>query len=672
MSLLLGIDTGGTYTDAVLFCRERGGVLRSAKSLTTREDLSLGIDAAAGQVLPGDRGEIAMVSISTTLATNAIVEGRGSPVCLLMIGQGPEALERSGLGAALGDDPVAFIAGGHDAAGAEQRPLDEEALRVAVERHAPRVAAFAVTGHFAVRNAAHEIRALDLVREHCDRPVTCSGELSDRLDAPRRALTTVLNARLIPLIADLIRAVGRMMERRGFAAPLMVVKGDGSLIRAELASQRPVETILSGPAASIVGGHHLAQAGDAMVVDMGGTTSDIAVLERGRPRLRDDGAFVGGWRTMVRAVAAHTVGLGGDSEVHVARREGCTIGPRRVVPMSLLAAQRPALGEVLDRRRERMLYDADQVRLVMRAGPAPPPAGLTRFEREMMEQIASGPRWMSEVAPNRVFQRVLERLRRRGLIAISAFTPTDAAHVLDMQSTWSASGARRGAELWLRLARGAGAFSGPDIESFCRWVLDGLTLSAGRAVVAAAFAHEGAGIDTEEAAGESLIARALCPAGPPARLVDVALGLRRPLVAVGAPAASYFPPVAERLSAELHVPRHAEVANAVGAVAAGVLQRVRVLVSAPSSGCFRVHAGAQIEDFSVLDAAIVRAREVAIALAREQARRAGADDVHVETARQDLRAPGVGGEEIFIESAVSATAFGRPHLARLARRGGAE
>ena len=364
MSLLLGIDTGGTYTDAVLFCRERG-VLRSAKSLTTREDLALGIDAAASRVLPEDRNGVEMVSISTTLATNAIVEGRGSPVCLLMIGQGPEALDRAGLGSALGEDPVAFIAGGHDAAGVEQSPLDEEALRAAVARHAGKVSAFAVTAHFAVRNASHESRACALVREHCDRPVTCSQELSDQLDAPRRALTTVLNARLIPMITELISAVGRMMERRGLVAPLMVVKGDGSLVCAELASRRPVETILSGPAASIVGGHHLAGAGDALVVDMGGTTSDIAVLDAGRPRLRDDGASVGGWRTMVRAVAAHTVGLGGDSEVHV-DKGGLSVGPRRVVPMSLIAEQRPSILEGLERRSERMLYDADQIRLVMR------------------------------------------------------------------------------------------------------------------------------------------------------------------------------------------------------------------------------------------------------------------------------------------------------------------
>ena len=128
----------------------------------------------------------------------------------------------------------------------------------------------------------------------------------------------------------------------GISAPLMVVKGDGSLVRAEWAMQRPIETILSGPAASVVGAWHLAAAaGDVWVVDMGGTTTDIAALREGRPRLNPEGAQVAGWRTMVEAVDVHTVGLGGDSQVRVDGKLGpdwLTIGPRRVVPLCLLAS----------------------------------------------------------------------------------------------------------------------------------------------------------------------------------------------------------------------------------------------------------------------------------------------------------------------------------------------
>ena len=133
----------------------------------------------------------------------------------------------------------------------------------------------------------------------------------------------------------------RTLAEWGIAAPLMVVKGDGSLVRAEWATRRPVETILSGPAASVVGAWHLAGRRDVWVVDVGGTTTDIGALHEGWPILNEEGATVGGWRTMVEAVDVHTAGLGGDSHVQLDDEGRLTIGPRRVVPLCLLASEHP-------------------------------------------------------------------------------------------------------------------------------------------------------------------------------------------------------------------------------------------------------------------------------------------------------------------------------------------
>jgi len=189
---------------------------------------------------------VELVSLSTTLATNAIVEGQGSAICLILIGYTPDMLEQAGLREALRGDPVVLLEGGHDAAGAEAAALDEAGALQAIRRHAPRVAAFAVSGYFSVRNPAHENTVRRLVREHCGLPVTCGHELTSNLHASRRALTTAFNARLIPLLGELIGSVGVMMSQRGIRAPLMVVKGDGSLIDSRLALEYPVETILSG------------------------------------------------------------------------------------------------------------------------------------------------------------------------------------------------------------------------------------------------------------------------------------------------------------------------------------------------------------------------------------------------------------------------------------------
>lgn len=338
MSYLLGIDTGGTYTDAVLV-NSALQVLHSRKALTTKHDLALGIRQALTAVLQQADQPIGLVSLSTTLATNALVEGHGSPIALLLIGYDEGALQRAQLGEALQGCPVRFIDGGHKADGSEQQALDQDALEQAISELAPKVAAFAVSSYFAVRNPAHELAAQAQIKALCDLPVTLGHQLSAGLDAPRRALTAALNAKLIPLLAQLIRAVQQTLEQHAIDAPLMVVKGDGSLISAAVALECPVETILSGPAASVIGARHLAGVQDMLVSDMGGTTTDVALLRQGWPLLNQDGALVGGWRTMVEAVQVHTFGLGGDSELTLAwhatdlERSSRTVSRRTSTPL---------------------------------------------------------------------------------------------------------------------------------------------------------------------------------------------------------------------------------------------------------------------------------------------------------------------------------------------------
>src|SRR5690606_13466978 len=227
----------------------------------------------------------------------------------------------------------------------EAATLDMVAIESAALRLGPEVTGFAVASAFATRNPAHEIAARDAIRRLAHRPVTCSHELSAGLNGPRRALTAVLNARLIGMIDGLISACEAHMAARGISAPLMVVRGDGALVSAGLARERPIETILSGPAASIAGASWLTGEREALVSDIGGTTTDVCLLQDGRPKIDPLGARVGSYRTMVEAVAMRTTGLGGDSEVHLVEglRTGLRLGPRRLIPVSLAARDWPDL-----------------------------------------------------------------------------------------------------------------------------------------------------------------------------------------------------------------------------------------------------------------------------------------------------------------------------------------
>src|SRR6185312_6784021 len=159
-------------------------------------------------------------------------------------------------------------------------------------------------------------------------------ELSSSLDAPRRALTAALNARLISRISLLIEAVGRAMASLNIVCPLMIVKGDGTLALAETVAKRPIETVLSGPAASLVGARWLSGLDDFIMSDMGGTTTDLGMLIAGRPKVTDKGAELGGWRTMVKAIEVKTIGLGGDSEITIGADGSLIVGPQRVIPVS--------------------------------------------------------------------------------------------------------------------------------------------------------------------------------------------------------------------------------------------------------------------------------------------------------------------------------------------------
>ena len=269
-------------------------------------------------------------------------------MCVVLVGFDETMVQRSGLSSAFPGLVVERIAGGHDHNGGEVAKLDVAALGEVVDKHGAAVEAFAVASQFAVRNPAHELAARDFITGKTSLPVTVSTELASALDAPRRALTAALNARLISRISLLIKAVQHAMTRFGIDAPLMMTKGDGSLARAETVALRPIETVLSGPAASLVGAATLSGLSDFILSDMGGTTTDLGVLENGRPQVNEQGADVGGWRTMVQAIDARTLGLGGDSEVAFDIKGAVTVGARRSVPVSLIASQFPLVIQQLE------------------------------------------------------------------------------------------------------------------------------------------------------------------------------------------------------------------------------------------------------------------------------------------------------------------------------------
>jgi N-methylhydantoinase A/oxoprolinase/acetone carboxylase beta subunit len=663
--ILLGVDTGGTYTDAALLdesCLAEGpaAVIASAKRLTTRDDLVRGIGAAVAAAMEaGGVGpeRIALVSLSTTLATNALVEGQGGRVGLVMIGFDAADARRAGIAEALGGDPMLVIPGGHAPTGEEIAPPDLAALEAWLD--ASPAEGYAVCAYFAVRNPAHEIAARDLIRARTGRPVTCSHELSPKVGGPKRALTALLNARLIGLIYRLIASAGRILAERGIDAPLMVVRGDGALVSADFARLRPIETILSGPAASLVGASWLTGRTDAVVSDIGGTTTDIAVLAEGRPRLDPAGAQVGGWRTMVEAVAMTTHGLGGDSEVHLdptGLETRLLLGPRRLVPVALLAAEHPAMvHDALDRD----LAAEHTTDLAGRFLLAPDPEraiGLDVHEARIVAEIAAGPRPAWEVLRTRLLRTALKRLVARGFVMVAGLTPSDAGHVLGLQSDWDAIAAEKAARLLARSRGNDGRAVAPDAATLARRIRAALIRRSAEVVLDAAFAEDG--FDRPE---PSLTFLARAALDRHAGLLRPRLSLSVPLVGLGASAPAYYGDVAALLDAESVIPPHAGVANAIGAVVGQVRVARTATITCPAEGKFRAHLPDGARDFASLAEAQAATEAALGALARAAAADAGAAEVHLATSAE-IRDAEIEGKRLLVEATVTATATGRPRL----------
>jgi len=568
MSLILGMDTGGTYTDAVIVNGATREILFKAKALTTKEELNIGIENCIRNLAFFEFEKIGLVSISTTLATNAIVEGRGCKVGLLYFGDDEEYR--------MPTDIYKVVKGRFDIGGNEVEPMDEEEVRCALEGMAGIVEAIAISGYASVRNPKHEKRARQIAREMLDLPVICAHELTAALGFEHRTVTAVLNAKLLPLIDNLLNATRRVLDKYKINAPIMIVKGDGSLMPEKVAKERPIETILSGPAASVTGGSYLTKEADAFVLDMGGTTTDIAYIENGVVKIKKTGAKVGGWATRVRAAEISTFGIGGDSRIYLDNRGRIQIGPQRVIPLCVAGKIYPNLVKELNSFRlhgEMRTYsegEADCYLLIKRPAEK-------QFDETLMKlvnKLEEGPHsltWLAAaIGENPEFINLSE-LVETGYAARIGVTPTDVLHVQGIYNEWNQETARSGMEILAKRLE-------LSFPAFVEKIRDEINLKLCIACIQSISDFEGVELDLKE----SPEAMYLLKKAFSSREMDkfgVEFKIKKPIIAIGAPAWAWMEEVAGILNARIIVPEHAEVANAVGAATGQIMESLDILIS---------------------------------------------------------------------------------------------
>ena len=584
-------------------------------------------------------------------------------MALIYIGFKDGDLDKHGLRDALKGDPALVVAGGHTHAGGEVTPLDVTALEAFLDSHKG-VSGYAVAAQFATRNPAHELEAARIIAGRTGAPVTCSHHLSAKLNGPKRAVTAVLNARLIGMIDRLIGRAQDRLQEMGITAPMMVVRGDGALMSAEQARERPIETILSGPAASIVGASWLTGTENALVSDIGGTTTDVALIRDGKPAIDPAGAQVGGFRTMVEAVAMRTHGLGGDSQVHVMTEGlggGVFLGPRRVLPVSLIASEAPeTVHAVLDAQLRATTVGEHDTRFARRV-PGIHAEGLGTREEALLGRLGDKVLPLSDLLRTRMENGALARLVDRGIVQVSGVTPSDASHVLGRLDAWDADAAHKALELIARRRVGTDDRLAKSPEELAQIIVDQLTEQTTLTLLETAFAEEAEafGVPSAELARHVLTQRGL--SGHRGLLaLDTALNVD--VVGLGASAPSYYPAVGERLRCRMILPEHAGVANAIGAVVGRLTLRRTGTVTSPSEGRFRVHLEDGPQDFNESDAALALLESVLRSEAEGAVRRAGADDIRVVVDR-DIRTARIEAQDVFVEAMITVEASGRPRVA---------
>ncbi|MCK5794369.1 MAG: hypothetical protein KAH12_06670, partial [Anaerolineales bacterium] len=483
--------------------------------------------------------------------------------------------------------------------------------------------------------------AQNAIASICDLPIVLGHQLSTLLGSVERATTAALNASLLSMLQEFIIAVRRAMEHRGINAPLMVVRGDGTLMNDEFAARSPVETIHSGPAASAIGGRFLSGEDQALVLDVGGTTTDLALIKDGKVVVSEKGASVSGYQTSVQAANLLSIGLGGDSHINLDKGKEISIGPERVVPLAYLSHQ---YNNVQDRLKA----------LAKTNWPAPHPRDLeywflhqenpevnsfTAKEQQVVEILKPGPKPAIEVMKSLglldTSQISLNNLWREEVIGKSGFTPTDILHVDGRHTPWDKEASKAALTVFSHYLK-------LDEDQFQLLFWENVTEIISKAVIHFLTEREiPAKNDSTHDLANWFLDNSLRPEH---EQLTTQIILNVPLIGIGAPAHVMLEAVARVFNTDLVLPAHYQVANAAGAVAGSVMVTEEILIYPHMSKGdaevlgYYLQSRDNRDEIEELEDALTRAKEIAESNALSAALRSGANipQVNVEVIQDGM------------------------------------
>jgi len=570
--LVMGIDTGGTYTDGVLIDLSSNAIVKKYKTETTHHDLAICIKETIKNLLANVQEEkIARICVSTTLATNMILENKGGKVALILIGYDHDLMKKYRFYDRLGAQAVGLFAGGHDVKGKQKEELDVKGIESFVKQHTKEVDAFAVSSYFSVYNPSHEQRVKRIIKEIAEKPVVCGHELSEKLDSVKRAATASLNAKLIPEIKKLIDGIITCMKELDLKIPLFIVKGDGSIVSYSIAQERPIETILSGPAASAIGAKDLGKQKTFIVIDIGGTSTDVGMCKDETLKINPLGVKINDIYTHVNALDMVTIALGGDSKISF-RDDEITVGPDRVLPMCRLALQYPRVGNYLRALPTLYIiteelqdyidfaYIDERNKRIDSYNPE------TELQQRIIEELRKGPMNIKTLSENLntnciKLRRVIKELNDKKIINWAGFTPTDLGHSMDLVEKWDKMSSKNVFKFICRVLNKDEELIRQKIEDeiYKKLLISVFDVMRGESVY-------------QYPAGE--IARTIVYSKQNS-LFSLSSKFNIPIIAVGAPAKIFTNRINKFIDCHVIIPDNHEVANAVGAAMGKIVIRTK-------------------------------------------------------------------------------------------------
>ena len=663
MRLAIGIDTGGTFTDAVLYDLEEKKILASAKSPTTKEDLKIGILKAMDE-LPEDKiKEATLLSLSTTLATNACVEERGRRARLFFFGGDMEIVKKYGPKYGLSEEEVTVIPCKSDIYGNYEMP-DWEDFVVRARAAALKGEGIGIIELYAFKNgAAIEKEAKKKVLPYTNL-ISCGYEMFEGLNSLQRAAGTLLNLKLIKIIEEFLDGAKAAAKERGIEAPIVVLRSDGSLMSEAYARKYPVETLLCGPAASLVGGFALSGEKNCIIADMGGTTTDIALVREGMPVTDEEGVKVGRYRTYVKGASIRTVGLGGDSAVHV-KRGKLVLEDYKVTPVCAALCgddrAKAKLKELISsgkavhsRPRHEFYFKIKDASLNM-----------SPRDKALIEALSRGTLIMTEAAAaygQDEYSFDPSSLIREGYIGVAGLTPTDIMHIKGDYDKFDREAAYLAAEV-VALNLGISANELADL------VYDEVVKKLYKNILKAALCWSDPIFKISETGEERerFIEKSYLYASgkEKAELMEVRFLSKYKIVGLGAPIGLFLERTAKLLGAQTVLPENYQVANAVGAVSGNVTSTVDAIirmVPTQEKANFSVYFKSGTERFKDYESAFEYAKSCAAKEAEKITRDKGAKgDISVSLAVREKKADVYSGNDdgLFLETVIRATAAGK-------------